>query len=229
MKNTLISPVGRAKAFTLIELLTVIAIIGILAAILIPVVGSVRERARGAVCQTNLRNFGMALFLYAEDNQGRLPPFAPGGGTWWLNGLMGQTPAGIEVGPNYLDEVWDDTEKRAGNLICPQSASVHSGINGIGYGMNIPAGDHQTMRLLDGIENPTLFVLLADAHVLVAANWYDSALGPFASNIYPNTTHGGGANYLYADGHVGYVQAQNPGEVNSPPIGLNKTIFFLED
>ena len=43
------------SGFTLIELLTVIAIIAILAAILIPVVGSVRASARSSVCQSNLR------------------------------------------------------------------------------------------------------------------------------------------------------------------------------
>lgn len=221
-------PGKRSGAFTLIELLTVIAIIGILAAILIPVVSSVREKARGAVCQTNLRNIGMAMFLYAEDNHGRLPPFAPDGGQWWLQGLMGQTPTGIRVGPNYLDEHWDDTEKRANNLICPQSVAHYPTINGIGYGMNIPAGAHTTSRRLDDLRAPTIFVLVADATVLVGPNWYDSALGPHAGSIYPNTTHGGGANYLFADGHVGYVKAEKPGEINSPPIGLNETIFFTE-
>lgn len=229
MKASLKTPASRSTAFTLIELLTVIAIIGILAAILIPVVGRVRESARGAVCQTTLRNIGMALFLFAEDNEGRLPSFTPKGGQWWLQGLMGQTPAGERVGPNYLDEVWDDTEKRAMDLICPQSVSVYPDINGIGYGMNIPEGAHTVERPLNSIINPTIFALIADAHVLVNAGWYDSALGPYASNIYPNTTHGGGANYLYADGHVGYAKAQEPEEANSPPVGLNTTIFFRED
>lgn len=64
----------RRPGFTLIELLTVIAIIGILAAILIPVVGKVREGARGAQCVSNLRQIGTAIFLYAEDHDGLIPP-----------------------------------------------------------------------------------------------------------------------------------------------------------
>jgi prepilin-type N-terminal cleavage/methylation domain-containing protein len=60
-------------AFTLIELLTVIAIIGILAAILIPVVGMVREQARGAKCLSNLRQIGFAYQFYSNDHRGYLP------------------------------------------------------------------------------------------------------------------------------------------------------------
>lgn len=60
-------------AFTLIELLTVIAIIAILAALLIPVVGKVRQQARLATCTSNVREWGTANLLYANDHNGLIP------------------------------------------------------------------------------------------------------------------------------------------------------------
>jgi prepilin-type N-terminal cleavage/methylation domain-containing protein/prepilin-type processing-associated H-X9-DG protein len=65
------------RAFTLVELLTVVAIIGILAAILIPLVGSVRESARASACVSNLRQISGAIQLFVSDNKGLFP----GGGS----------------------------------------------------------------------------------------------------------------------------------------------------
>lgn len=71
MKTTQ-TPLNRAGAFTLIELLTVIAIVGVLAAILVPAIGGVREKAMRAESVSNLRSLHTAIKLYAQD-KGELP------------------------------------------------------------------------------------------------------------------------------------------------------------
>ena len=67
------SPSGRSRAFTLIELLTVVAIIAVLAAILFPVLAQGRRKARQMGCLSNMKQIGTALLLYSHDYEERLP------------------------------------------------------------------------------------------------------------------------------------------------------------
>src|ERR1019366_8172567 len=62
--------------FTLIELLVVITIIGILAALLLPVLARSKKNARQVDCVSNQRQIGVALVLYTSDNADTLPPLA---------------------------------------------------------------------------------------------------------------------------------------------------------
>lgn len=66
-------PCGVRGAFTLVELLVVIGIIGLLAGVLLPVLHRSRNIAREKVCASNMRQLGMAAFMYAGDNRGFLP------------------------------------------------------------------------------------------------------------------------------------------------------------
>ncbi len=70
------SEARSCRAFTLVELLVVIAIIALLAALLLPALAAARQKARQTACLSNLRQVGLAVTAYAIDNDGNIP-FGP--------------------------------------------------------------------------------------------------------------------------------------------------------
>ena len=74
---------GRSRAgFTLIELLVVIAIIAILAALLLPALSAAKQRAIRTACMNNLKQIGIAMFVYAESSNDKLPSITTSSRGW---------------------------------------------------------------------------------------------------------------------------------------------------
>jgi prepilin-type N-terminal cleavage/methylation domain-containing protein/prepilin-type processing-associated H-X9-DG protein len=171
--------------FTLIELLVVIAIIAILAAILFPVFAQAREKARQSGCASNMKQIGMAIQLYAQDNDDALVPCRVG------------TTKDDTVYWNKFIEPYSLTQA---NFICPSAHrkaltsyspcyvySLYAGYTGDGF------------YRLDQVVRPSAVCVLFDGRINYPQFSYND-IKNYDVILY---RHNGNTNALFYDGHVG--------------------------
>ena len=225
---------AEERAWTLVELLVVITVIGILAALLLPVLAMARESARRATCTANLRQIGMALSMYVSDYDDMFPnndnPYLWWGRYWrWL--LMPY----LALGQKHKGNPLKATSGMAGILLCPSDTIAPRKWDQTSYGYST-AFYHTPQQIAQmstddlwrrdpknypfpcisqsvaQVEHPSKKAVIAEwltNHESMRVGWWDWR---------------GARNYLFVDGHVKYIRASNilPAVNNFPDINLTR-------
>jgi prepilin-type N-terminal cleavage/methylation domain-containing protein/prepilin-type processing-associated H-X9-DG protein len=227
--NRSTSPLHR-RAFTLVELLAVLAIVGLLAAVTIPVIGGVRASAHRAQCASNLRQIGTALYTYAADHRGLLPPTSHTTGDSTLN-LGGTQIRTLDYSWIYrlapylgdVDEIRvcpaDEPERQ--QLIRDYHATSYT-LNDIIFDANAESGPRYNH--INGLPHPgrTMWAFISarpvsrtwdHAHCADWTNW-PAVLSDVAVDRHRRGDRAadrlqGSANYLFADGRVEAIEARD--------------------
>jgi prepilin-type N-terminal cleavage/methylation domain-containing protein/prepilin-type processing-associated H-X9-DG protein len=221
----------KRRGFTLIELLVVIAIIAILAAILFPVFARARENARRTSCASNLKQLGIGLMMYAQDNDETLPKV-------YITNHAGEFPGGKWFASPYdhwlfWPQIAYTYTKSLDMLYCPSRPLPNAANRAVAnYGANswiMPVATENGINRLPSLTRPSQTYLIFDSGSFylrpISTN---SVKLPKSYNYLPGSKatlvargqditgmtndtyesdfekgrHFGGVNIGYADGHV---------------------------
>ncbi len=203
------------RGFTLVELLVVVAVIALLAALLFPAFAQARAKARQAVCLSNLRQIGLAAEQYASDYDDTFMP-----------GILLPAPD-ANGDPQYAG--WAgacNTYSRAPGIFrCSASAAPDTApglpsppfLVSYFFNLNLVGAAATTGFPRNRLATPAVTVLVAETSeglpgVYVPFDQPGEAVSPFAnafaSTVPSASRHQGGRCFLLADGHVKWLRAE---------------------
>jgi prepilin-type N-terminal cleavage/methylation domain-containing protein/prepilin-type processing-associated H-X9-DG protein len=225
------SPIQNRTAFTLIELMVVIAIIGILAALLLPAFSWAKAQARSTTCKNHLRQMGMALQMYVHDNGSKYPYYlGPRGPAYGDAVGQGRSANGLVYWSSklfpYYSLNWSNTAyhcpgykgvnwgpghfqggiERLGSYAYNVWGSGHGAVGNLGLGpvifwSNAPAISESQVRV------PSEMLSIGESKFLNAAirqmpGGRDIAVCALFDDPFDPKRHGKNYNQLFCDGHV---------------------------
>lgn len=221
---------SRPPGFTVVELLVVVAIVGLLLAMLLPALARSRERAREVICLRNQKQIHLAWTLYADENEGWLPAVRGGsfpGPDQWVSGWLDFSSSPDNTNTLYLT---DPRFAQIGPYIgsaapyrCPEDRSFvrmedgdHQRVRSISmncwvnYTGNDALGqdEYRIFRKLTEIYDPSpskLWVFMDERPDSINDGMFitnPKARGKLAKVVdFPAGWHAGGAGVTFADGH----------------------------
>jgi len=237
-------PSDDRNAFTLVELLVVVSIIGLLAGLTIPAIVGARNKANDSKCLSNLRQIGLAFLSFASDNNGYLPrgnnntddTGSPGKeyykAVYTYIPTLNNKMSGKQVNKVFLCPA--EKQPPDQSTSCTQYTASFALETGTSATKNT-GDDGNGPRTLASIENPTKTILLVDGKIGIASYAYqtestttwnalkaDLDLTDPASTAKVSFRHlnDSAINVLFADGHIGTIKWSDRKDANlfSEPI-----------